>query len=81
MARAPYAIHGALDNSVVVRIVNEILCKVRTPSSKPWALRNNGDLFQRIEDTLKQRGFDSIRLSWIKGHAKDSDVLKGLISQ
>ena len=28
MARAPYALHGALDNSVVVKIGNEMLCNL-----------------------------------------------------
>lgn len=81
MARAPYALHGALDNSVVVKTVNEILCNMQCSHAKPWALRSNGDLFQRIEDTLKQRGFESIRLSWIKGHATSQHVDEGLITQ
>lgn len=81
MARAPYALHGSLDNSVVVKFVIEILCNLHTPFAKPLALRCNVDLFQRIEDTLKQRGFESIRLSWIKGHATNKDVDEGLITQ
>lgn len=81
MARAPYALHGALDNSVVVKTVNEFLSNLHMPFAKPWELRSNGDLFKQIEETLKQRGFESIRLTWIKGHAVEEDVLKGKITR
>ena len=40
----------------------------------PFGLQKDGDLWEIFYDNVKQRGPDSIRFSWVKGHASLSDA-------
>ena len=57
-----------------------------TQGSKPWAMRNHGDIYEIIEATLKERGFSSAAITWLKGHALQNEkgrraIAQGLLSK
>ncbi len=47
-------------------------------SSKPWQLQNDGDLWDLFARIVDQRGRWSIRVSWVKGHAKQKHLNRGI---
>ena len=47
---------------------------------KPWALRPNGDLWQIWEKLAYCKGLRSIKVSWVKGHATQAHVDRGVTS-
>ena len=71
------AVHLGVDNLRVVRHVDRLLHGCRGP--KPFELVNDGDLLLLIEHMLNRRGFDTVRISKVKGHADDAMVLHGQV--
>ena len=71
------AVHLGVDNRGVVRHVDQLLRGCR--GSKPLELVNDGDLLLLIEHMLSRRGFDTVRISKVKGHADDAMVLHGQV--
>ena len=64
-----------VDNLGVVRHVGRILDgKV---SSRPWELLPDGDLLLLNERMLHFRGFNTVRISKVKGHADEAMVRAG----
>eukprot|EP00973_Karenia_brevis_P063751 8862704-Karenia_brevis.AAC.1 len=69
--------HIALDNASVVKKGSNIRTWVNTHGTcpyngQPYALQNNGDLWQIFHDILLARGPHSIRISKTKGHAAEN---------
>ena len=51
---------------------------VRNPMGKPWAMQTDGDLWQIFWGAVLTRGPGSCAFTWIKGHATDEDIAKGI---
>ena len=70
----PIGLHVALDNRGVVDRANAIL-NGTFRHRRPWALMDDGDLWQLFEDAITVRGPHSLAFSWTKGHASWSNIL------
>jgi hypothetical protein len=70
----PIGLHIALDNRGVVDRANSIIDGT-SYSRKPFALRDDGDLWQAFTDAVQMQGRESIRISWTKGHASWQHVI------
>ena len=77
-ALAPYPIHIGADNLSFVNKANLIIDGHIKVSSKPWQLQNDGDLWDLFARIVDQRGRWSIRVSWVKGHAKQKHLDRGI---
>jgi hypothetical protein len=77
--RAPYPVNNGSDNKGAVAIVQSILNG--TQGTKPWAMRNHGDIYEIIETTLRERGFSSAAITWLKGHALQTEKGRKAIEQ
>jgi hypothetical protein len=64
----------------VVAVIRDILAGQDRSHIKPWQIRNNGDIYNEIDNAIKERGRESFRHKWTKGHATDDDIAKGLSS-
>ena len=45
---------------------------------KPWGLQSDGDLWEHFYFALCAKGTSSFKVSWVKGHAKDIHIRKGI---
>ena len=46
-------------------------------SRRPWALTKNGDLWESIEEAIKIKGPESVKVAKVKGHATEEMVEEG----
>ena len=76
----PGALHLALDNLSVVNGIQRILEGGKRPR-RPWSLRPDGDLWEIAERAIKARGFNSIAVTWTKGHATWRHILEGVTTE
>ena len=72
----PGPLHIALDNLGVVFGVIALLEGILT-STRPWALRPDGDLWAIAEKAIALSGASSISVAWTKGHATWIHLLNG----
>ncbi len=77
-ALAPVPIHIGSDNLAFVNRANLIITGVLRIDVKPWQLSPDGDLWALFDSIVKQRGAHSIRVTWVKGHAKQKHLDKGI---
>ncbi len=77
-ALAPYPIHLGSDNLTFVRRANLIINGTLKNCVKPWQLCNDGDLWGLFADLVMQRGPNSIRVTWVKGHSKQTHIDRGI---
>ena len=70
-------VHLGVDNLGVVRHVGRILDG--RVSSRPRELLLDGDLFLLIKRMLHFRGFNTVRISKVKGHADEAMVRAGAV--
>ena len=75
LLQAYSGIHIGIDNMNVLRGVAAILSH-RVPRS-PLPLMKDGDLLTTIHSMLKLRGFDTVKVSKVKGHATRAMVASG----
>ncbi len=76
-------VHIASDSRVFVDSANHLLsllkrgreCKVK------WKLVSDGDLWQHFVKAVEAKGPHSVRATWVKGHASDAHVAKGITTQ
>ncbi len=80
-ALAPYPIHVGMDNIFVVRRTTLLVRGEPVHPFKPWQLLPDGHLWKSLADAIAQRGLASIVASWVKGHAKEVHVQKGITTQ
>ena len=45
---------------------------------KPWKLISDGDLWQHFFDAAKAKGVGTIKLTWVKGHATQEHIDRGI---
>ena len=75
LCRAYSGIHIGIDNMNVLREVAALLSR-RIPRS-PLPLVKDGDLLATIQSMLCLRGFDTVQVSKVKGHATRAMVATG----
>ena len=51
------------------------------PLGKPWPMQQNGDLWQSFWHGLVERGPDSVKTKWVKGHAKQVHIDAGITNE
>ncbi len=44
---------------------------------KHWELQSDGDLWAKYWETLRERGWRSVKISKVKGHAKEEHIERG----
>ena len=71
------AVHLGVGILGVVRHVDRLLRDC--PGPTPLELVHDGDLLLLIENMLRHRGLDTVRISKVKGHADDAMVLHGQV--
>ena len=75
--QAYWPCHLGIDNINVVRSIGRLLdadCL-----SKPLSLVKDGDLVALAQYMIRTRGRDTVRVTKVKGHAKDDDVQHGRV--
>ena len=73
--QAYWPCHLGIDNLNVVRSIGRLLdadCL-----AKPLPLVKDGDLVALVQHMIRTRGRDTVRVTKVKGHAKDGDVQHG----
>ena len=75
--QAKDGVHLGVDNLGVVRHVGRILNG--KPPSRPFELLPDGDLLFLLHRMLHLRGFPSVRISKVKGHADEAMVRAGSV--
>ena len=82
-AAHPGAQSIALDNKGAVSRWNQLLRAIKDGSletilrRRPWGLRPDGDLWAAAARLIRNKGPESIRVVWTKGHATEEDVKSG----
>ncbi len=77
-ALTPYPAHVGMDNISVVRRTDRILQGLPIHPFRPWQLLPDGHLWKALADVIASRGEATFKVSWVKGHAKDMHVQKGI---
>ena len=75
--QAYWPCHLGIDNLNVVRSIGRLLdadCLAR-----PLPLVKDGDLIALVQYKIRTRGRDTVRVTKVKGHAKDDDVQHGRV--
>ena len=75
--QAYWPCHLGIDNLNVVRSIGRLLdadCL-----AKPLPLVKDGDLIALVQYMIRTRGRDTVRVTKVKGHAKDGDVQHGRV--
>ena len=75
--QAYWPCHLGIDNLNVVRSIGRLLdadCL-----AKPLPLVKDGDLVALVQYMIRTRGRDTVRVTKVKGHAKDDDVQHGRV--
>ena len=60
------------------------MCELIThgkPIVKPWKLVSDGDLWEHSFKALDAKGSNAFRASWVKGHADEEHVRRGVPSE
>ena len=50
----------------------------RNPMGKPWGMQADGDLWEIFWGAILTRGPDTCAFTWVKGHATEEDIVKGI---
>ena len=77
MLQAYWPCHLGIDNLNVVRSIGRLLdadCL-----AKPLPLVKDGDMVALVQYVIRTRGRDTVRVTKVKGHAKDDDVQHGRV--
>ena len=75
--QASCGVHLGVDNLNVVRHVGRLLDD--NLGAQPFEILKDGDLLCLIYRMLSLRGFDTVKISKVKGHADEGMVLQGRV--
>ena len=73
-------VHIGSDSKAFVDTANVILqdiTKGRKPH-KPWKLVSDGDLWDHFHQAVISKGVESLKITWVKGHATQDHIDKGI---
>ena len=71
-------VHIASDSLNFLRQINFILADPQWKPPKPWGLSMDGDLWEVLVRHLCVKGPHSVKATWVKGHATEEHIAKGL---
>jgi hypothetical protein len=75
-------VHIGSDSKAFVDKANELLEIISTGDDpqdrRPWSLTNDGDLWAHFCEVVQAKGHLAIKISWVKGHAKQHHVDSGI---
>jgi len=77
-ATAPGPVHQATDSKAYQSKMRLLLRGKNLTKRRPWALQPDGDLWSAMEQLIKHKGAHSIRITWVKGHAKLEHIESGV---
>ena len=70
--------HIGADNKAFTTMANRIVNGENITHKKAWPLHKDGDLWEVFEKAARQRGLSSIKTTWVKGHATEEHICKGI---
>ena len=68
-----------IDNAAVVKRGTKLIA-AKGVGRKPWALQDDGDVWERIAHIIQRRKPGQLTLTKLKGHATLEDVAQGIIA-
>ena len=85
---APGPVHIGTNSQAMMDTMKKLLAwhettqrKSKWPLKKPWAMVNDGDLWEQASGIVKQRGPSSVKLTKVKGHSTEEQVKEGTVTQ
>ena len=80
-ARGP--VHIAPDSQAFVKRALRIVKQLRNgvDKAKRWKLVSDGDLWEHFHKALKAKGPNAFWGTWVKGHATEEHIVKGITTQ
>ena len=78
---ADQAVHVGSDSQAFVQKANATIKMIKEgrEPKKSWKVQVDGDLWEMFVQTVKAKGHQAIRVSWVKGHATKEMVNKGKV--
>ena len=76
-ASAEKAQHQGTDSKAYLDKMQKLIDGENLTNKRPWSIQANGDLWQWMEDILKAKGRSSFRITKVKGHVTEQQVLEG----
>ena len=77
----PGPIHAGIDNAGVVKRAKALLkARRRNAHVRHWALQDDGDVWQAIDQGVQSKGLAAVAVSKVKGHATINEVHQGLVT-
>ena len=70
--------HIGADNKAFTQMANRIIKGENITRKKQWPLHKDGDLWEVFEKAVKERGHKSVKATWVKGHATEAHIAKGI---
>jgi ribonuclease HI len=74
---APPAVHQATDSMAYVTKITELLNGIVPRRKRPWGIQTDGDLWAIMDKIIKVKGSESIKVTWVKGHATQKHIDEG----
>eukprot|EP00969_Alexandrium_andersonii_P077720 3428564-Alexandrium_andersonii.AAC.1 len=72
-------VFAAIDNAGVIARARALL-RSRGETVKPWQLRRDGDIWERIAGAIKIRGLHSLALKKVRSHTTQQEMEAGAIA-
>ena len=76
-ASAEKAQHQGTDSKAYLDKMQKLIDGANLTNKRPWSIQANGDLWQWMEDILKAKGRSSFKITKVKGHVTEQQVLEG----
>ena len=75
--------HIGSDSRAFVDQANKYIHQITSKQAlkKPWKLINDGDLWEHFYKAVQAKGPNSIKITWVKGHATPQHVDEGITTQ
>ena len=76
-ASAEKAQHQCTDSKAYIDKMQKLIDRANLTNKRQWSIQANGDLWQWMEDILKPKGRSSFKITKVKGHVIEQQVLEG----
>ena len=76
-------VHIGSDSEVFWRKANCIIAHIKAGHENKcnWKLVSDGDLLEHFYKCVEAKGANAVKVTWVKGHATDQHVLKGITTE
>ena len=77
------AVHIGSDSEAFVNKANQYMNDINNgiKTIKPWKLINDGDLWEHFYKAVETKGTQAIQITWVKGHATQEHIDKGISNE